>query len=111
MATTTYRYVGTEPEVFPAFSSAFIVAGRQDDPNAEDFQQPGELRPGQEFEGPAGVVHVRLERKNRAGSWVPTAKGVKPSVEDDQGDDDQSFSGDTEPAEGDAAADAAEQEA
>lgn len=72
MATTTYRFVGEAPEVFADFSSAFVVAGRQDDPNAADFQQPGELRPGQEFEGPAGVEHVRIERKTRSGKWTPT---------------------------------------
>ncbi len=79
MATTTYRFVGDAPEVFPSYSSAFAVAGRQDDPNAEDFQQPGELRPGQEFEGPAGVVHVRVERKNRAKKWVPTVDTDEPA--------------------------------
>lgn len=72
MATTTYRFVGSEPEVFPDFSSAFVVAGRQDDPNAADFQQPGELRPGQEFEGPADIKHVRIERKTRSGKWTAT---------------------------------------
>lgn len=78
MATTTYRFVGDAPEVFPDFSAAFTVAGRQDDPNAPDYQQPGELRPGQEFEGPAGVVHVRIERKARGGKWTPTLKEDTP---------------------------------
>lgn len=81
---TTYRFSGEAPEVFPDHSSAFVVGDRQDDPNAEDFQQPGELRPGQEFEGPAGVVHVRIERKNRAGNWVPTVKTPKATDEGDQ---------------------------
>lgn len=78
MATTTYRFVGDVPEVFPAFSTAFTVAGRQDDPNAADYQPPGELRPGQEFEGPAGLEHVRIERKARNGKWAPTIKPDTP---------------------------------
>lgn len=88
MATTTYRFVGDEPEVFPDYSSAFVVAGRQDDPNAPDFQQPGELRPGQEFEGPAGVAHVRIERKARNGRWVATVDAKpEPVQQDEQGPD------------------------
>lgn len=93
---TTYRFIGEGPEVFPAYSSAFVVAGRQDDPNAEDFQQPGELRPGQEFEGPAKIEHPRIERQTRSGSWVPTVKGVKATADDDQAADEHS-SGDTPP--------------
>lgn len=96
MATTTYRFVGAEPEVFPDYSAAFTVAGRQDDPNAADFQQPGELRPGQEFEGPAGVEHVRIERKARNGRWVATVDAEpEPVQQDEQGHDPAPAAGST----------------
>lgn len=98
MATTTYRYVGEAPEVFPDFTAAFVIADRQDDPNAADFQQAGELRPGQEFEGPAKIEHVRIERQNRAGNWVPTVKMPKTTASDDESQSDDEGSGDPPPA-------------
>lgn len=69
----TYRFVGEVPEVFPDLTGGRIqVAGANHDPNAADFQQPGELRPGQEFTGPDDLVHARVEVRWATGSWEPT---------------------------------------
>lgn len=82
----TYRFVGEVPEVFPDLTGGhLVVAGTELDPNAEDFQQPGELRPGQQFEGPDDLVHARIERKGRGGKWSPT---VEPAQQDEQGQSD-----------------------
>ncbi len=77
----TYRFVGDAPELFPRFSGVMVVVGvdrdappwRDGEANP-DYQQPGELRPGQEFELPERlyVRHARVERKEGR-RWMPTA--------------------------------------
>lgn len=85
----TYRFVGEVPEVFPDLTGGKIVVdGANHDPNAEDFQQPGELRPGQHFTGPEDLVHVRIERKGRGGKWAATVEPAEAvPAESADGDD------------------------
>ena len=94
----TYRFVGDAPEVFLRFAGVMSVAGVERDPGAEgyvapwvngepnpDYQQPGELRPGQAFELPEElyVRHARVERQVGDGEWAPTITPESPPADDE----------------------------
>lgn len=86
----TYRFVGDAPEVFLDLVGAIAVAGVVRDPGAEGYvapwqegyQQPGELRPGQEFSGPEDLAHMRVERQVGEGDWAPTIMPESPAPEE-----------------------------
>lgn len=77
--TATYRFVGDAPVLVPDWSGVIAVAGVVRDPEAPgyvapddpDYQPPGELRPGQEFAGPGGLVHAFVEVQHD-GAFVAT---------------------------------------
>lgn len=92
MATTTYRYVGEAAEVFAPWSSLIEVEGVDagaapwvDGHSNDNYQPPGELRPGQTFTGPSDLLgdvgHARIERRNRGGKWVSTTTGKATAAE------------------------------